>query len=36
MKDDLVLKCATGFGGGIGGRGSICGVISGSTMVIGL
>jgi len=31
-----VLKCATGFGGGIGARGSICGVISGSVMVIGL
>lgn len=36
MKDDLVLKCATGFGGGIGARGSICGIISGSVMVIGL
>ncbi len=31
-----MLKCATGFGGGIGARGSICGVISGSVMVIGL
>jgi C_GCAxxG_C_C family probable redox protein len=36
MNDDLVLRSATGFGGGIGGRGSICGVISGSVMVIGL
>ena len=36
MKDDLVLKSATGFGGGVGGRGSLCGVISGSVMVIGL
>jgi C_GCAxxG_C_C family probable redox protein len=36
LKDDLVLKCATGFGGGIGARGSICGLISGSVMVIGL
>ena len=36
MKDNFVLKCATGFGGGIGGRGSICGAISGSVMVIGL
>ncbi len=31
-----MLKAATGFGGGVGGRGSLCGVISGSVMVIGL
>ena len=36
MKDDLVLKSATGFGGGVGARGSLCGIISGSVMVIGL
>jgi len=31
-----VLKAATGFGGGLGGRGSLCGVISGSILVLGL
>lgn len=31
-----MLKAATGFGGGIGARGSMCGVISGSVIVIGL
>lgn len=36
MKDDTLFKCATGFGGGIGGRGSLCGVMSGSVMVIGM
>jgi C_GCAxxG_C_C family probable redox protein len=36
IKDDIVLKCATGFGGGIGARGSLCGIISGSVMVIGM
>ncbi len=36
MKDDLVLKAATGFGGGVGARGSLCGIISGSVLVIGL
>jgi len=35
-QDDIILKCATGFGGGVGGRGSLCGVISGSVMVIGM
>ena len=36
MNDDLLLKSATGFGGGVGARGSLCGIISGSVMVIGL
>ena len=36
MEDDLALKAATGFGGGVGARGSMCGVISGSVIVIGL
>jgi len=36
MKDDLVLKSATGFGGGVGAHGLLCGIISGSVMVIGL
>ncbi len=36
MKDNLVLKSATGFGGGVGARGSMCGIVSGSVMVIGL
>lgn len=36
MEDDLIIKAATGFGGGIGARGSLCGIISGSVMAIGL
>ncbi len=36
MRDDLALKTATGFGGGVGARGSLCGIVSGSVMVIGL
>lgn len=31
-----MLKAATGFGGGIGARGSLCGILSGSVMVLGL
>ncbi len=31
-----MLKAATGFGGGVGARGSLCGVVSGSVLVIGL
>ena len=31
-----MLKAATGFGGGVGARGSLCGVLSGSVLVIGL
>jgi C_GCAxxG_C_C family probable redox protein len=34
--DDLVLKAATGFGGGIGNIGSLCGALSGGVMTIGL
>ena len=31
-----MFRAATGFGGGIGARGSMCGVISGSVIVIGV
>ena len=31
-----MFKAATGFGGGIGARGSMCGIISGSVIVIGV
>lgn len=30
------LKVASGFGGGVGGRGSICGALSGGVMALGL
>ena len=33
---DTALKLATGFGGGIGRMGHICGAVSGAFMVIGL
>jgi C_GCAxxG_C_C family probable redox protein len=34
--DELVLKAATGFGGGIGNMGSLCGALSGGVMALGL
>jgi C_GCAxxG_C_C family probable redox protein len=33
---DLVLKAATGFGGGVGNMGDMCGALSGGVMAIGL
>lgn len=36
MKDELVLKAATGFGGGVGNMGDMCGALSGGVMAIGL
>ncbi len=33
---DVALKLATGFGGGMGGRGDICGAIAGGILVLGL
>ena len=35
-EDSLLPKLATGFGGGIGRRGSICGALSGSVMALGM
>ena len=32
----LLPKIATGFGGGIGGKGSLCGAFTGSVMVFGM
>jgi C_GCAxxG_C_C family probable redox protein len=36
IDDDLALKIASGFGGGMGGRQEVCGAVSGAIMVIGL
>jgi len=36
IKDSLLPGLATGFGGGIGGKGSLCGAFTGSIMVIGM
>lgn len=35
-KSPLIPRIATGFAGGIGGTGQICGALSGATMAIGL
>jgi C_GCAxxG_C_C family probable redox protein len=36
IKDSLIPRLATGFGGGIGRKGSLCGAFTGSVMVIGM
>jgi C_GCAxxG_C_C family probable redox protein len=36
IKDALIPKLATGFGGGIGRKGSLCGAFTGSIMAIGM
>ena len=36
IRDDLVLKAATGFGGGVGNMGFMCGALAGGIMTIGL
>ena len=36
IKDALIPKMATGFGGGIGRKGSLCGAFTGSIMAIGM
>ena len=35
-KSDLIPKIATGFGGGIGRCGSVCGALTGSIMAVGI
>jgi C_GCAxxG_C_C family probable redox protein len=35
-KSELIPRIATAFGGGIGGRGEVCGAVVGSVMAIGL
>jgi C_GCAxxG_C_C family probable redox protein len=35
-EDELIFKAATGFGGGVGRMGDICGALSGGVMAIGL
>ena len=36
IQDSVIPKLATGFGGGIGGQGSLCGAFTGSVMAIGM
>jgi C_GCAxxG_C_C family probable redox protein len=36
IKDSLLPKLASGFGGGIGRKGSLCGAFTGSIMAIGM
>jgi len=36
VKNELIPKVATGFGAGIGGRGLVCGAISGGIIALGI
>jgi len=36
IESELIPRIATAFGGGIGGRGAVCGAVVGSVMAIGL
>jgi C_GCAxxG_C_C family probable redox protein len=36
IQDSLLPRLATGFGGGIGRKGSLCGALTGSVMAIGM
>jgi C_GCAxxG_C_C family probable redox protein len=36
IQDSLIPRLATGFGGGIGRKGSLCGAFTGSIMAIGM
>jgi C_GCAxxG_C_C family probable redox protein len=36
IKDSIIPRLATGFGGGIGRKGSLCGAFTGSIMAIGM
>jgi C_GCAxxG_C_C family probable redox protein len=36
IQDSIIPKLATGFGGGIGRKGSLCGAFTGSVMAIGM
>ena len=36
IQSELIPRIATAFGGGIGGRGEVCGAVIGSVMAIGL
>jgi len=36
VRSDVIPRIATGFGGGIGRKGSVCGALSGSVMALGL
>ena len=36
IQDSIIPRLASGFGGGIGGKGSLCGAFTGSIMAIGM
>jgi C_GCAxxG_C_C family probable redox protein len=36
IENEAIPRIASGFGGGIGGTGAVCGAVVGATMVIGL
>jgi C_GCAxxG_C_C family probable redox protein len=36
IQDSIITRLATGFGGGIGRKGSLCGAFTGSIMAIGM
>lgn len=36
LPQDVALRLSIGFGGGVGGQGNVCGVISGLTLIEGL
>jgi C_GCAxxG_C_C family probable redox protein len=36
LTDDLAIRMSTGFGEGLGGRGCLCGCVSGGTLALGL
>ncbi len=36
IENEVIPRIASGFGGGIGGTGAVCGAVVGGTMVIGL
>lgn len=36
VRNEFIPKIATGFGAGIGGRGTVCGALSGGVMALGL
>lgn len=36
LRDELALKAATGFGGGVGNMGNMCGALAGGIMILGM
>ena len=35
LPDEVIAKLSIGFGGGVGGQGEVCGVVSGMTIIEG-